>query len=712
MYKSVINKFIIKDIYNHKKDNIIAAIIIFIAGLIVFSFTCFSQVSSKNHLTEYQYNRGTYTYYTYDIENVDEIYLNGVSTTLDKIPHAYTYTLGMDMENNVVKSYRGDEDIIGLHLIKGDFPQNKNEVIVKESYLKTWGYEPILNETITIAYNTLNKDNEVKLVDLIIVGILDENCFYDIMLSHDDEFNVIKGESKLCIETDISDKLYSPATDISYNSDINEIYNTSMSPYLLTFIEFLSFIIPFTLVYGIILSSFDSKQKDYTLLRSIGITKRQLYYVVFMQSVIISLIPILLSLILVLLFMFINKLEVSLLAYVWTLFKLYSIIIVSFLLPAFQSQRRSLVGAFENNEHSYIYYRYKRLHKLTPMYLGWRQIVLLKKKSVIKVILLAISIFFIVQISLSIVVRHCDFADTTLIKKLTTKEVGEYVGKENLGIIGDYASDISFLPYFFSGDYENHLSNIENWFEFYALTKETKDYFHIERDLEHNEYLINGKEKGSYNGMLSDLYKKVEKNYTYYVFINEEDFYSLTQNKYNQKIIIFFDSMVSKRELLITHAKEYLDILKNQNISKRIIDNLLEDKNNYSMYRKTDDKTLIGRTMLIIIIGVIYIYTSAFELYKSKEDIGTYQLLGLRVSEMMFMYLSQVIVIILIGFALGGCAAFLELIYNYGYIHDWYFYIIPIFMCVLIMLVIGSIALIPMIILVRRNAFENRLTRD
>ena len=134
--------------------------------------------------------------------------------------------------------------------------------------------------------------------------------------------------------------------------------------------------------------------------------------------------------------------------------------------------------------------------------------------------------------------------------------------------------------------------------------------------------------------------------------------------------------------------------------------------NNYSMYQNVDDKTLIGKMVLIIIIGVIYIYTSAFELYKSKEDIGTYQLLGCRLPEMMLMYLTQVIVIVVSGFIFGGCAALLELIYNYGYIHAWYFYIIPIFVCVLIMLVIGSIALTPMIILVRRNAFENKLTRD
>ena len=133
MKSSVLNQFVIKDLYNHKKDFAIMAIVIFIASMIAFSFTLFSEISSAYHLKDYQYNKGTYTYVSDQIIQNQALYLNGNIVFVENLPHAHTYVMGRDLKDEIIYAYEGNEDVIGVHLIQGRFPQNKNEMIVKES---------------------------------------------------------------------------------------------------------------------------------------------------------------------------------------------------------------------------------------------------------------------------------------------------------------------------------------------------------------------------------------------------------------------------------------------------------------------------------------------------------------------------------------------------------------------------------------------------
>lgn len=720
MNSSVLNQFIMKDIYKHKKDYTIMAIVVFVASMIAFSFTLFSEVSSSYHLKDYQHNKGSYTYVSHSIIQNEDLYLNGNKVSIDIFPHAHTYVVGRDLQNEIIYAYEGNEDVIGVHLIQGRFPKNKDEIIVKEKYFKLWGYEAKLNENIVISYRTyeqIDSDDIVfkasqhaKVKEYRIVGIIQEECDYSALIKDNNFINAF--EPYTYIETNKDDILYSDSVDVDYNSDINTIFDTSMNPYTLTLIEFLSIIVPFSLVYGIILSSFEVKNREYTLLRSIGITKGQLYYVAIIQSVIVSFLPIILSFIIILIFAYINSYDISLLALIWCLFKLVCIVIFSSLLPVFQSQRKSLTGAFENDDHSYIYYRYKKLHKMTPLYLGWRKFIILKKKSVVKIALLSLSVFLSVQVMFTLIVQNQQLSNDYSHTILTHLDRGEYILKEDLGVINDYASAIHIFSYFESGHYEQYLSSADSIFEVYALTPEVKDYFQIHDELDRNELLINGSQKKSYNGTLKDLYRKAEKRYTYYVFVNPDEFYSLTDNNYIQKFILIFDSIDSQRELLTSHANEYLDVLNHHHIGKALIDGIIKDQMNYKMYRDVEDYVLPLKCFLVAMSIIIFIYTFAFEMFKDKENIGTYQLLGLNIKEIITIYMFHLLILIFIGFVLGCSGAYLELIYNYGFIHKLIFYILPIILCLLIIVFVVVISMIPLLYLVKRNAFENKVARD
>ena len=109
---------------------------------------------------------------------------------------------------------------------------------------------------------------------------------------------------------------------------------------------------------------------------------------------------------------------------------------------------------------------------------------------------------------------------------------------------------------------------------------------------------------------------------------------------------------------------------------------------------------------------VIFIYTFVFELFKDKENIGTYQLLGLNKKEIIVIYVCYLMIIVLIGILLGCGGAYLELLYNYGFVHKIIFYILPILLCLFIMTFVFFISIMPLLYLVKRNAFENKLTRD
>ncbi len=75
-------------------------------------------------------------------------------------------------------------------------------------------------------------------------------------------------------------------------------------------------IIAMTLLYGLILSSFEKREKDYTLLRNIGTTQRQIYYIIFIQVIILSCAPIIILMILIGIITFLVPLFISFLMYV------------------------------------------------------------------------------------------------------------------------------------------------------------------------------------------------------------------------------------------------------------------------------------------------------------------------------------------------------------------------------------------------------------
>ena len=67
-------------------------------------------------------------------------------------------------------------------------------------------------------------------------------------------------------------------------------------------------------------------------------------------------------------------------------------------MPARGATRRALSGSFESTEFQYFYYRYKKLHQMRPMYLGWRQLVNNKKQMIFKIIFVFIASLMMMSI--------------------------------------------------------------------------------------------------------------------------------------------------------------------------------------------------------------------------------------------------------------------------------------------------------------------------
>ncbi len=134
----------------------------------------------------------------------------------------------------------------------------------------------------------------------------------------------------------------------------------------------------------------------------------------------------------------------------------------------------------------------------------------------------------------------------------------------------------------------------------------------------------------------------------------------------------------------------------------------------YNQYLNSQNEVEMNIKPYILITGLIimYIFLFSLETLHHKEDIGTYQLMGVLSKEIKLIYFYKSLIIAFLGFVSGG---FWYILSYYSIIRAknvmQYLVIPPAITCFVIMLVV-ILSMISLHFVLKRDAFENKMTRD
>lgn len=750
MKNNILNKFAISDLKKHQKDTKIMMITIFIVSLFVMLLAYFTPLILNQDYLKNKSNQGSYTYfYVYDeseqerqismeeFKNI-QLIINGKEKTLKDIPHCFECFYANTLNNETMRELKGDHSILAVNLKSGRMPKQKNEIAVKESVFEHWGYKKKLNSNIQLSYNTSAKNNDhIKIGNFKVVGILEEAGYTDIVVSNvaHSKYDSLYLKTKLNEEIDNREDYY-----ISVNTDTTIEDSVFSKTYALTGILMIVILITIVIIYGMTLSSFEKKQKDYILLRSIGMTQRQMLYVIFLQSLLLSFIPIVLSIMIVyvisLLLPLIIFLPISLFFpmadILWYSFVIYIIVFMSYFFPARSILRRSLTGNFEGLEFQKIYYQYKKLHQMRPFYLAWRQVVSVKKKMIMKVILIALIVVFSMNMVGNLIIS---FHNQQILSNQHTNNVEDIIyeidleeqkyNQNDFKFFQDSAKNIIEINYMSSASVlmESTRKGTQS-FDYYGAPKvyctnqHIQDYYQLPNinkgEMIMTSAALNGfRSKFKTNDKITFLNKKyhikqiIENDQDSIIFLHQSDF-KQTCTYERKMVIVDFKDISMKTKCLLERSKQYAEF---------------EDKYNrvYSDYEEVNNDYLdIIRSgiMKIAAVSIIYIYQFSFELLKQKEDIGSYQLLGFTHKEIRSIYFYKSLIIGFIGFLFGMIYYLLDIYYKYyslismKYLFTGITNMIVFIVSFMIIVFIIALSLTPLYYILKKDAFENKNTRE
>jgi ABC-type lipoprotein release transport system permease subunit len=724
MKGNILNRFAINDLKIHKKDTVIMMITIFIASLITLLIAWLSPVYLNYQYINYLKEDGNYSYMGYyDKDNaISDIkpIINGKEYSLADLDTCYLYDCGTAYTYSTIYSLSGNTEIVSLKLKEGKLPTNENEIAIKQSELELWGYTYELNKQIDIAYS---KEDKGYSHSYKIVGLLEESGPCNILASSSsyEKYQVyIKLDDNQIIDNSESIGLLQGETIKSFSLSIDK------QVFALTYIDVIIVFITTGIIYGLTLTSFDKKTKDYTLLRSIGITERQMYYVIVLQSLILSLLPSFLAMMIIFVvsFLFPSYQNISLPFSISQMITQVVIIIIitffSYFLPARKSLRQSLSGAFDGQIHQYFYYRYKKLHHLNPIYLAHRLLVGVKKQMIIKIILIVMTTFILSSTFCPVIFayKYNENDDTNNDLKYINYEISADKNSSQIDL-----KDFRFFKEYavYEIPYKSFYSNEMNAY-CYELNNDLKDYYDLE-DIQNNEVVIT-------NSFIDELPESCHVGDTI-SFNNDDKKYIIKQIIYDEKLIVFF---TSQSYATLCNQNEYTNMLVVfQNIKDiascfnkycQEINALNQKYNIYDEYIRVSlekisvDNTSINTTTLIIaiLILMIYVYQYMFELYKQKEEIGSYQLLGLTNKEITSIYFYKTLIVTLIGFIIGMGAFIMDVYYNYSP-RDFHTFMIttlvPLLLTIIIILfIINVICVIPLKGILKHDGIENKNIRE
>ncbi|MEG0276646.1 MAG: FtsX-like permease family protein [Coprobacillus sp.] len=746
MRSNILHHLAINDLRVHKKDSILSIITIFIVAVIVMFINLMTPVLQLNKYLEYQSQYGTYDYYG-SFDTIEELKQSKLKLDNKDIPyndsrlsHCIVYSSGTTLLNDRMNSIQGEQSILSISLKEGKMPVQESEVAVKKSVLYKWGYQEQLNKNVEFSY-TMNEKPYLKQFKL--VGILKENSDTDIVVSKLDYDSITLYVDKNNTDALIRNQDHHFSSSMSEEL-INKFDNNQFS-ILSVMIEVIILAISFALLSGLTLSSFEKKERDYTLLRSIGITKRQMYYIIFVQVLILSIIPILLSMGVIYIISLLLPVIVTWpipITYptgniIWSSLNVFAVACVSYFIPAKNACKRAISGSFDSQEFQYFYYRYKTLHRFNPFYLGWRQLVSMKKKMFVKILFM----FIIILCSMKVIGSYTIFSQLSrnnlerdLAKEINLEcvplDVDKSVSKEDFEFITPYVNQIDFYSYV----EEEQLAKMGHdtyYPRLYCLNDAMKNKYNID-DMKDDEIIVSqyyldtiSYQKDEY--LESDKFTFLNKDYKIAKIIDSEyeRIAIVNKNVYSQygnineyqRVNITYDSISKKTQSFIKDYQSMALVKEKYYLSDSYTDTLYYNKESLESDFSIDS---INMTVLLIITGIaiIYIYQFSFELLKQKEDIGTLQLLGLQKREIRNIYFYKSLIVGGIGMILGILYYYLECYDLLKKMNSEYILSNPttiaihVIISLIIITIIICISLIPLRYILKSDGLENKNTRE
>lgn len=755
MKNNILNRFAIKDLKNHKKDTIITMFTIFLISMVVMLVTTLTPLITNKKLNEYQNTYGTYNYSSEVLYNdmnefkEKDIIVHGNTKSYQDYQTCFMNIAGYTLNEEMMFEVIGDYQVIGLQILEGKAPSKSNEIAVKKSVLENWGYEQKANQKIALSYvgniqyddipfayyiTSLSMNGEPQVQEFLVVGILPETNQTDILVC-----NLPTHACIVYINTGLDDNIDNCIDlNLMYNYDLIDYTNVFTNITTLTMIEAFIIIITVALMYGVTIASFEKRQKDYTLLRSIGATQRQLLYVVFLQSLLLSLLPIILAYLLTILICFIIPMMVSLPVDIsmsldhlkFNIGMIFIVVFISYFIPARSVLRKSLTGNFDGQEFTYFYYRYKKLHRMRPFYLAWRQLIGSKKKMIMKLLLLFLIVVNCMKIIGDINLQYVEKSvyqevnQKTEINVILDEDNSYKLNIEDFKYLKPYTKDIYSFEYF-NYDGSDMFSSSEYYVEkYYKDSQYIQNYFST-KPLNEGEIILSSnfiernqelKVNDTIN-FIDKIYKVVQivEDNNRFMILPKEDYNDFTEHQtFQQQIVMSFDSIQQKTKMLLNCPNEIADLYKHYNV-KSISPYVWEFYTNSSTIVLNSGQTLL----FIAICAVVYIYQFAYEIYKQRDDIGSYQLLGMTTHEIWKIYFYKSLFIGLVGFISGGIYNFLDRYYIYQGMSEYLdrimsiSYILPVVLISLVIVILFMVlSLIPLWSILRNEAFDNKNVRE
>lgn len=727
MKPNILRRFAINDLKNHKLDSFVTSITIFIVILILLIGNLVIPIILNHDLLEAQYYYG-YSEYSSYFETKEEfeslkIISDGKQIFLDdkRIDDVVVKDCGYTFYHDQVCDVEGNGSIVAYELLEGRNPENETEAAIKKSVLTKWGYPTKISQTITLSYLC---NDEVIQKEFQVVGILEERGTCDISIKQDEcETYTVAFNTDLPIDnvvqygqdSNVIDGNFLENKDDQLNyweqniskQDIN-IENARISRTLQAMINVIVIIIASGVLYGFILTSFEKRKKDFTLLRSIGATKRQLYYVIFLQTSLLAIIPIIIACILIEIIAIIlsSILSISLLLSAsqlgYCIATAYGMSLVCYFIPARSATYQALIGAFEQQEFTYFYYRYKKLHQMRPLYLGWRKIASLKRKVIVKVIIIAFISFNLIHMVLPYLqTSDIDISNPNLFQY----ELPLDFDLNSLQELKDDVASLIVTKAYYS--YEGVPYGVRT----YCNNDDLQHYYQI-KELKRDEVVIS---KGALEELPVDndtneidffdhtfkIIQVLDDNQDFVIF-QEDDFktyeiYFNQETKYQELQLVFQDEN-QRNEAVLKHPNIMLTISRND-----------------ITYHPDETSSSINYVLVIIIssLFIIYLYQAMFELLKEREDIGSYQILGLTNKEISKIYFYKLCYINSIGLLIGLGYFIMDKTYQYSFDAVMK---IPVLFAVIIsvmsLFVLSMLSLLPLRFILHNSGIENKNWRD
>lgn len=528
-----------------------------ILGVIVFTLlvsianiaTTYHQALNQKELKD----NGKWLYYQ---EAVDYSFYRETVLRFDDV--ATIENVGLisdDNSYNIVRLSDNFSELVNTTIIEGAYPQT-GQIALSQDLLDSFGYQGKIGETITINYNDLN-DNSIT-VTAKLSGIILNN---EISLKYNtlsmtgkitEQFQLVKlGDVILPPETvssktvsmfvydqklttDVqSDNFYSLMENrfpIVYNYRLytNNGYTIDAASQFSAQLFFLGVCLAvgaicLTLMLGITLSSLQRRTREFTLLRAIGQTKKQLFKMLLSQLLLFVVLAIIIAVPLIILITYLGTYLIRKYIFIAAALLLNPalilgmiivgvlIIFVGMFIPSYQASKKSLSGAFDEQTFKYFEVRYKKLYYQNPLQLAKRQLVKNIKLNFILIIILTITFNSMNNLIMSYrsyqdnqqaynqVLKNNEIKITVEGGRngLTKKQIDEleilqdqvYYGKSGIGDQLVYSWDSCEKSPFIENGYVNtynynNQTIIDSWIKFNAFSKDSTAYQEISKYVE------------------------------------------------------------------------------------------------------------------------------------------------------------------------------------------------------------------------------------